>query len=457
MKTKINQVNRAGRGISRRALLGGGAALVGLPFFDSLESARAQDAQVPPVRLLYYFVPNGMDMDSFRPTATGPGYDMPAILTPLAPLQDDVMIVTGLNNQPALPDDLGHHAAGTAAFLTCAHANKSLTDIRNGISVDQVAAQAFGGETRIPSLQLGLEGGSRAGDCDSGYACDYARNISWANDTTPLPKIVDPQIVFDQIFAGYDPDATDAEIERRRQRKASVLDLVVGDATRLQNKLGYDDRLKLEQYLTGVRGLEKRVANSSAFTCVPGDRPASDRDLEYPEYIRVMADLMVTAFQCDSTRIISFMQGNALSGRTYPFLGITRGHHDISHHGGNQENIDMLIQIGTWEMEQLAYLLERMRSIPEGPDESSNMLENSVVYCCSDISDGDFHNADDKPVIVAGRGGGFLSSGRHIAYPRGFNVQKEKMSNLLVTTLAAAGVESGLGDSDKPLLEEMVL
>jgi hypothetical protein len=166
---------------------------------------------------------------------------------------------------------------------------------------------------------------------------------------------------------------------------------------------------------------------------------------------------MVMAYQCDATRVISFMQGNALSGRTYPHLGISRGHHDISHHGRDTANIDMLIQIGTWEFEQVAYLFDRMKQIPDGPDGSSTLLSNSVIMISSDISDGDFHNNDDKPVLIGGQGGGFFKAGEHIEYPGGFGQEHEKFSNMLVTTLAAAGVQSSLGDSDKALLEELIL
>lgn len=395
-------------------------------------------------------------MDSFRPTTTGTGYAMPPLLTSLEPFRDNMLIVTGLENAPAWPDDLGHHAAGVASFITCAHANKSLTDIRLGISADQVAAQALSGQTRLPSMQLGIEGGSRAGDCDSGYACDYARNISWADETTPLPKVTDPQAVFDAIFEGYDPTASDADVARRRDRQASVLDLVTNDANDLYTKLGASDKLKLDQYLTGVRELEQRLVNAPAVSCTPGERPGSQQGMDYETHMRAMGDLMVMAFQCDATRVISFMQGNALSGRTYPFLGISRGHHDISHHGRLAENIAMLIQIGTWEMEQIAYIFDRMSQIVEGPDNSSNMLYNSTIFISSDISDGDRHNSDDKPIIIGGRGGGFLKGGEHIAYPNDFRSVKEKQSNLLVTLLAAAGVASSLGDSDKEFLPELV-
>src|SRR5690606_11457180 len=222
----INPTNRRWQKLGRRAFLGGAASVVGLPWLEALKSARAQNTGAPPIRQIYYFVPNGLDMPSFRPETAGAGYAMPPLLTSLEPFREDMLIVTGLLNEPGWPDDLGHHAAGTASFITCAHANKSLTDIRLGISADQVYAQELGSATRLPSLQLGIEGGSRAGDCDSGYACDYARNISWANATTPLPKITNPQTVFDQIFEGYDPEASDAEVARRQARKASVLDLV---------------------------------------------------------------------------------------------------------------------------------------------------------------------------------------------------------------------------------------
>jgi hypothetical protein len=221
-------------------------------------------------------------------------------------------------------------------------------------------------------------------------------------------------------------------------------------------KLGYTDQQKLQQYLSGVRELEQRITTDAELTCTPGARPGEVRDMDYPAHMQAMADLMVMAFQCDATRVISFMQGNALSNRTYPHLGISRGHHDISHHGRLQENIDFLIQIGLWEMEQLAYLMDRLKQIPDGPDGSSNLLYNSVIMVASDISDGDFHNSDDKPVILAGQGGGYLKAGEHIEYPGGFNTTKERFSNMLVTTLAAAGVESALGDSNKPFLEELV-
>jgi len=438
---------------TRRAFLGGGAVVVGLPFLESVLPRELRAAPpADPVRLLYLCVPNGLDMETFRPTATGTGYPTPPMLAPLEALKADFSVITGLDNPTGRPDDLGDHAAGTASFITCAHAFKSETDIRLGISADQVAANAFGHLTRLPSLQLGIDGGGGSGNCDSGYSCTYARNISGADETTPLPKITDPKQVFDQIFAGFDPDESAADAERRALYNKSILDHVTGDVTALMPRLGYTDREKLEQYLEGIRQQETRLTGSGpSITCTPGAEPPTGRGLAYDVHLKAMLDLTVTALTCDATRIVTLMFGNALSNRTHPFLGITGGHHDISHHSGDTAKIAELAQIGLWEMEQLAYLLSALKQVPDGTS-GQNLLYNSAVYLSSDISDGNRHNHDDLPVILAGNAGGRLHPGQHIAYPTGRNVTKEKMSNLLITVLEAAGVAGAtLGDSTGPL------
>jgi hypothetical protein len=437
---------------SRRAFLGGGAVLVGLPFLESALPRELRAATAArPVRLVYIFLPNGLDMATFRPTATGTGYATPPMLVPLEPLKADFSVITGLENINARPDNQGDHASGTSSFITCAHAFKSETEINLGISADQVAAQAFGSQTRLPSLQLGIDGGGTSGNCDTGYSCAYARNISWSSATTPLPKITDPKQVFDQIFAGYDPEETDAEAEKRRLYNKSVLDQVKAEAASLSPRLGYTDRQKLDQYLTGVRELEGRlVTTGPTVTCTPGATPPTGRGIAYDVHLRAMSDLMVTALTCDATRIITFMVGNALSNRTHPFLNITGGHHDISHHSGDAAKIAQLAQIGLWEMEQMAYFLGKLKETPDG--QGQNLLTNSAVYISSDISDGNRHNHDDLPVILAGHAGGRFTPGKHIAYPNTRNQPKEKMANLLVTMLEAAGVAGAtLGDSTGPL------
>jgi hypothetical protein len=442
--------------LSRRLLLGGGATLFGLPFLESAlpRAARAQ-AQAAPVRLAYIYLPNGIDMATFRPATPGPDYALPPMLTSLSDIKADFSVVTGLNNENGNPDGPGDHASGTASFITCAHAFKSETEISLGISADQVAAQKLGAATRLPSMQLGIDGGGNTGGCDSGYGCAYSRNISWTDAVTPLPKIIDPRQAFDQLFEGYDPQASEAEAAKRRAYDKSVIDFVLADVDGLKPKLGSTDQKKLDQYLTGVRELEKRlVTMGNGVTCMPGTPPANRDDLDYPMHLQAMFDLITLAFACDATRIVTFMFGNAGSGRTHPFLDINGGHHDISHHQSDPNNIAMLAKIGAWEMEQLGYFLRKLKETPDSV-EGQSVLYNSWVFCSSEISDGNRHNHDDMPIILAGQAGGKLKSGQHFLFPaEDRDAPKEKVSNLLVTMLEAAGVEGAqLGDSTSTLAD----
>jgi hypothetical protein len=416
-------------------------------------AARAQ-AVSSPVRLAYIYLPNGLDMATFRPTTAGTDYTLPPMLESLADLKSDFCVVTGLENAPAKPDGPGDHAAGTSSFITCAHANKSETDIKLGISADQVAAQSFGVQTRLPSLQLGIDGGGGTGNCDSGYSCAYTRNISWSDAVTPLPKIVDPRQAFEQLFQGYDPGASAAEAAKRRAYEKSVIDFVLADVDGLKPKLGSSDQKKLDQYLTGVRELEKRLVGMGPdVTCSPGTPPASDDDLDYPAHLKAMLDLMALAFTCDATRVVTLMLGNAVSGRTHPFLGINGGHHDISHHMNDANLIAQLAKIGAWEMEQLGYFFRKLKELPDGVD-GKTLLHNSAIFCSSDISDGNRHNHDDMPIVLAGHGGGALKTGQHLLYATPKGSPKPKVANLLVSMLEAAGVSGAqVGDSSGPLTE----
>jgi hypothetical protein len=459
---KNNPQDRAA--LSRRLFLGGSAAIVGLPFLESLmpKAALAQ-SQATAKRLIYWWIPNGVWMDSFRPTTTGPSYTMPPVLTGLEPLRADVSVVTGLNNQPANPDQIGDHAAGTSAFITCAHALKSTSMIQLGISADQIAVNGLimnGVKTRIPSLQLGIDGGSSAGGCDSGYSCAYTRNVSWADPVTPLPKITDPLQVFNQIFMGYDPTASMADIAKRQAYDKSVIDYVTADIASLAPKLGKTDAAKLDQYLTGVRSLEQELTAAAPMaSCAMGTPPPASVS-DYPTHMKSMLDLMVLAFQCDATRVISFMQGNGVSQQTYPFLTaaggpINRGHHDISHHNGDPTSIAQLVAINTWTFQKVAYLLTQMKATPDGPG-GANLLANSAVFVSSDVSDGNLHNHTDMPIILAGYGGGALKPGQHVRYGQPVVAPSWKskvpssgvpVSNLLATTLATVGVTASVGDS----------
>jgi hypothetical protein len=445
-------VNPTKAQLSRRAFLGNGAAVaISLPFLESLAPRKAWAQATPayPKRVLFYYVPcgiNGGVREDFYPKTAGTGFEITPMMQSLAPLKSDFTFITGLENPLAKPDGPGDHASGTGAFLTCAHPFKSESVIMNGVSADQIAAQMIGKATRLPSMQLGMDGGSSAGGCDSGYSCAYARNISWTGVSTPLPKLTSPTQIFDQIFMGFDATATDAQKAKRRAYQKSVLDTAIGDATSLQPKLGKTDKAKLDEYLTGVRELERQVETVSAGgTCAMPAKPVSSSD--FPTQVKVVSDLMVLAMQCDATRILTFMLGNAGSNRAYGNLTITRGHHDISHHNSDPANLAMLKQIGTWEIEQLAYLMTKMKSVTEG---ANNMLYNTSIFWSSEISDGNRHNHDDYPVILAGHGGGAFSGGKHVMYPLASHA---KIGNLLTSMLASVGVNAKVGDATGTLPE----
>jgi hypothetical protein len=417
-----------------------GVALA-VPVLESLlprRSAAAQPRTIPR-RLLIYYVPNGMNgstTGAFRPSGTGRDYALTPILEPLGDLRGEVLVLSGLSNRPAAAsyagsnDGPGDHARGTGSFLTCARLRKTEgTNIQNGISVDQVAAGAVGMATRFPSLQLGVDGGASAGNCDSGYSCAYARNISWASATTPLPKLTSPGTIFDRLFAGGEEAAARA---RRQAYQASVLDYVREDATRLQGRLGATDRRKLEEYLTSVREVERRVAmGAGGRVCAPPARPAEGMD--FSRTLGVFHELMALAIQCDQTRVLTFMLGNAGSGRNYAFLGADGGHHELSHHQRDARKLAALQTIGAFEVRQLALLLGRLRSLTES--DGSTLLSHTAVLFSSEISDGDAHNHTNLPVLLAGRLGGQLDPGRHVVYPG-----DPPIANLYLALLKGMGV-----------------
>ncbi len=435
--------------LSRRTFLGGAAAALALPWLESLHGRAARAAgpdDGPPRRLLFYYVPNGIHMADWTPTQTGAGYDLPPILKPLGAMQDKVLVLTGLANLPAKPDGAGDHAAGTGSFLTCTHVFKTEgKDIKNGVSVDQVAANAIGGATNFPSLQLGVDGGGNVGGCDSGYSCAYARNISWAGPATPLPKLVNPQLVFDRLFAGYDPLASAEQLDRRRRYRLSILDWVTKDAKTLQSKLAPLDKLKVQEYLDSVRALELRLeaGEVGGLTCDPGPRPEDEGDVQ--ARVALMTDLMVLALQCDQTRVVSFMLGNAGSGRSYDFLGVSGAHHELSHHQNQPENFDKLRIIDTWEVTVFAQLLAKMDAVVEA--DGTTLLDNSLVFFSSEIEDGNAHRHTNLPVLLAGGGGGAVTPGRHVVYGGA-----PPIANLFLSMLHAVGVDAAaFGDSTGPL------
>jgi hypothetical protein len=419
--------------ISRRLFLGGAGAVVTLPLFESM--ARAQTT--PPVRLVFWYVPCGIHMPGWTPASAGP-LALTPILQPLAPHASELLVLSGLDNYAASDqgDGPGDHARGTGSFLTAAHVRKTAgSDIDNGVSVDQVAAAVIGDRTRFRSLELGVDGGGNAGDCDSGYSCAYARNISWLGPATPAAKEVNPQLVFDRLFAGFDTEATLAERQKRIRYEQSVLDYVRADARRLQARLSRRDRDKLEEYLTGVRELEVRLERDAEEqpVCAVGERPASPND--YIERLDLMSELMQMALKCDQTRIITMMTANAATNRTFPHLDIGEGHHELSHHQGDPVKQEKLQRIDIWEMQVFGRFLGRLASTTES--DGSTLLDNTVVFFSSEIEDGNSHSHSSLPVLLAGRGGGAVRPGRHVVYSPG-----QPLANLFIALLAAVGVEA---------------
>lgn len=434
--------------VSRRTVLKGLGISLALPWLESARATRLWAAtETVPRRMVCIFVPNGMHMSDWTPTTEGFGFKLPYILEPLAPVQDDLLIVSGLTHDKgrANGDGPGDHARSASVFLTGAQPRKtSGGDIRSGISVDQRAAQAIGHLTRFPSLQLGCEGGRSAGNCDSGYSCAYSSNISWASESQPLAKETNPRLVFERLFT--DRQSSDAERNRseRLALKKSLLDYIAADARRLQAQLGKNDQRKLDEYLTGVREIERRIQRAEqealAESSLVNYKSPTGIPSDYGEHIRLMCDMTVLAFQTDSTRIVSLMFADAGSNRSYRLINVPEGHHDLSHHGGDPQKHAKIRQINRFHVQQLSYLLQKLKSIPEG---EGTLLDHCMVLYGSGISDGNRHNHDDLPVLVAGRAGGTIDTGRHIRVP-----PETPMCNLLLGLLDRMGVSADyFGDS----------
>jgi hypothetical protein len=362
-------------------------------------------------------------------------------------VKNDVNVLSGLacDNARAKGDGPGDHARSAAAFLTGVHPRKTAgDDISLGVSVDQLAAREVGKQTRLPSLELGLDAGQSAGDCDSGYSCAYTNNVSWSSESTPVPKEVDPGAVFDRLFGSADERSAAEARERRLRLRKSVLDFVADDAKRLNGRLGHNDRHKLDEFTTSIREIERRVEAARAQKPEEAPRPEFERPAGVPgelaEHIKLMWDLLALSFQADVTRVSSFMIANDGSNRSYRNLGINEGHHSLSHHGRNPEKVDQIKKIDRYHVEQFAYFVQKLKATPEG---EGTLLDNCMVMMGSGISDGDRHNHNDLPILLAGRGGGTITPGRHVRYDR-----NTPLCNLFLSMLERAGVSAErFGDS----------
>jgi hypothetical protein len=417
---------------------------VALPLLEAMTPAKAQEADVkPPVRMAFLYVPNGIQMGDWTPKEVGAGFALPPVLEPLAAFKDDLLVLSGLTLDPARAhgDGGGDHARAMASFLTGRHPRKTDgADLRAGISVDQIAAREVGRATRFPSLEIGCEGGNNAGQCDHGYSCAYQSNLSWRGESTPVAKEINPRLVFDRLFGG--PPGVDGDEDRGSRQRKSVLDHVTEDARQFTKVLGASDRRKLDEYLTSVREVEQRV--SRVRPALAAGKATYLRPLgipiDYQEHLRLMADLLVLAFQSDLTRVVTFVFANDGSNRSYRSIGVPDGHHDLSHHGGDETKRAKVREINRFHTSQLAYLLAKLRSIREG---DGTLLDHCMIAYGSGISDGNAHNHDNLPILLAGNGSGTIKTGRHLRFER-----ETPLTNLYLSLLDRIGVTiDSFGDS----------
>ncbi len=423
-------------------LRGVGTALA-LPWLEAM-AADKRRRNGPPVRMAFLYVPNGAHMPDWTPPEVGDRFSITPILEPLRPFGREILVLSGLAQDKARDhgDGPGDHARSMATFLTGAHPRKTDgANIRAGISADQVAAGVIGRDTRLPSLELGCDESAQSGNCDSGYSCAYSSNISWRSESMPMAKEVDPRLVFDRLFADGGPAAASTARALRQHYRKSILDLVAEDARRLDARLGGADRRKVDEYLTSIREIERRIEAATAPAEPPrGAVRPSGQPGDYREHIRVMFDLMALAFQADVTRVITFTYANEPSNRSYHFLGVPDGHHDISHHGGDAEKQRKISKINRFHVEQFAYFLGKLKAAREG---DKAVLDRALIVYGSGISDGNSHDHANLPILLAGRGGGTIVPGRHLRFPG-----ETPLNNLFLSLLDRVGAEVPyLGDS----------
>jgi len=399
-----------------------------------------------PVRMACIFFPNGAIMPDWTPQGKGSDWKLSKTLQSLEPFKSKLNVITNLaqDNGRSGPDGAGDHARCAASYLTAARPVKTSSNIRIGISVDQVAASQLADQTRLPSIELGLEASRNAGSCDSGYSCAYSSNISWRNETQPMPKEITPRMAFERMFGGGD----NAQRRQRNFERQSILDVVQQDASRLMKRVGQTDRRKLDEYFTSVREIETRIdrVEQEDRKALPDIEVPFGRIEAFRQHARLMYDLMVIGFQTDTTRVATLMLDNAGGNRRYTEIGVKDAHHEMSHHRNRPEPVKNLQKIDQYLVEQFAYFLEKLDSVREA---GGTLLDQSLVLYGSGISDGNRHDHGNLPIVLAGSGGGQIETGRYIV------PQSERpMGNLFLSMLDMMGTPAeSIGDSSGRLEE----
>lgn len=432
------------KALSRRTLLRGMGTAIALPALDAMSPALGA-SRIPgktPVRMAFVYVPNGIDMRHWTPENEGPLGELPRILKPLEPLKQDLTLLSNLthNNGRALLDGPGDHGRCCGAYLTGVQPRKTMTDIHCGISCDQIAANYVGGETRFPSLEAGIEDARQAGDCDSGYSCAYTNNLAWRSETQPLPPVLDPRALFERLFG--DAARSPEERARHNRLRRSILDFVTEDTRKLQTGLGPTDKRKLEEYLASIREIEKQIekAEKDNAQINPGMEKPYGVPADFSEHFRLMTDMITVAFQADLTRVLTFLVTREGTSRPYREIGISDGHHPLTHHQNNLDQLEKVTRINCYHMEQFAAWIKKLKAIREG---DASLLDNCMIVYGAGLSDGNRHTHEDLPTLLVGRAGGRFKTGRRIVYRR-----ETPMSNLFLTMMDRMGVRAEhFGDS----------
>jgi hypothetical protein len=433
--------------LPRRTFLKGMGATIALPMLDAMSpalSALGRSAAPSPLRLAFTYVPNGITMADWTPSGAGAAFELSRVMKPMAPFRQDMSVLSGLahRNGMALGDGPGDHARAAASYLTGVHPRKTAgADIQNGVSVDQIAAQHIGPATRFASLELGCDDSRTVGNCDSGYSCAYTNSLAWRGPSTPMPPETNPRLVFERLFGDIDTSLTPEARARRMRYRRSILDLVGERTTELSATLGPADKRKLDEYLSSIREIEQRIERAEKD--LTGLTPTIDKPtgipVLYADYVNLMFDLQLIAFQTDMTRVVTMMMGREGSMRTYPEIGVPDPHHPLTHHRGNVEWIERVTKVNELHMQLFAGFIAKMKATPDG---DGSLLDHSVVVYGSGLSDGNRHTHEDLPVMLVGKGGNF-KLGHHITYPQG-----TPMTNLYLTLLDRMGVQpEKLGDS----------
>ena len=431
------------KALPRRTFLRGVGTAIALPFLDAMTPAMAASSAPTKVRMAFVYVPNGIMMHDWNPDYEGQLGVLPRILKSMEPFRNDMLLLGNLthNTGRALLDGAGDHGRCCGSYLTGVQVKKSTSDIHASVSMDQIVAREVGGQTRFPSLELGLEDARQSGDCDSGYSCAYTNNLAWRSETQPLPPILDPRALFERLFGNGEVLTPEAR-ERQALYRRSILDFVTSDTKKLETSLGPTDRRKLDEYLSSIREVERQIERAEKdnqqidpHMAKPYGVPA-----DFAEHFKLMTDMTTIAFQADLTRVVTFLVTHEGTSRAYREIDISDGHHPLTHHRNQAPLMEKVSQINEYHMKQFALWIGRLKQVQEG---GRSLLDNCMIVYGAGLSDGNRHLHEDLPTMIVGRAGNYIKSGRRVVYRK-----ETPMCNLHLAMMERMGVHmEHFGDS----------